>query len=365
MIKQLIAMSNKYGLKPSFVLAGGGNTSYKDDIVLVVKASGYRLADITAAGFVSLNRHQLNAMWTKSYSLDVAERERDVLSDLMTARLPGETNRPSVETQLHDLFPFSYVLHLHPTKINGLTCSKHAQVWVRKNLSNKVLWIPATKPGYLLAMTCKEMMKKHEKDHGVFPQILLLENHGVFFAADTVEAIDTLVDDLMEKINLTIQSDIDLSETQLNHDLAYEVVKHIHAIDPEKFVVVEKNRAVDNILQHKEVYDDIKHPFTPDHVVYCRHQPLLTSLTALADDYHAYLQKNHFPPRIIFVKDIGMFAVGDSEKQTDNARLLFLDQIQIAHYSHFFSGPQPMTESDIEFILNWEVEHYRIKVQSK
>ena len=81
--------------------------------------------------------------------------------------------------------------------------------------------------------------------------------------------------------------------------------------------------------------------------------------------YQAYTEKNGFPPRVIFLKDMGMFAVGDSEKQAENARTLFLDQIQIGYYSQYFGGPKPMTDDDIAFILNWEVEHYRFKVQSK
>jgi len=41
----LAAMSNKYGSKAEFVLAGGGNTSYKDENVLYIKGSGTSLSN--------------------------------------------------------------------------------------------------------------------------------------------------------------------------------------------------------------------------------------------------------------------------------------------------------------------------------
>ena len=46
-IKSLVGMSNKYGADAEFVLAGGGNTSYKTDDTLYIKGSGTSLATIT------------------------------------------------------------------------------------------------------------------------------------------------------------------------------------------------------------------------------------------------------------------------------------------------------------------------------
>jgi rhamnose utilization protein RhaD (predicted bifunctional aldolase and dehydrogenase) len=45
-IQELIDISRLYGADPRYVIAGGGNTSYKDDSRLWVKASGHALATI-------------------------------------------------------------------------------------------------------------------------------------------------------------------------------------------------------------------------------------------------------------------------------------------------------------------------------
>ena len=89
----LAAMSNKYGEDANFVLAGGGNTSYKSGDTLWVKGSGTSLATIEPEDFVALERQLLDKMWATEYPADEAEREAAVLADIMYARVLGENRR--------------------------------------------------------------------------------------------------------------------------------------------------------------------------------------------------------------------------------------------------------------------------------
>ena len=115
MLSVLCEFSHKYGSNPEFVLAGGGNTSAKDDDYLYIKGSGSSLATIKPEQFVKMNRAKLAGMWQKDYPAAEDEREAAVLADMMAAKAPGEeSKRPSVETLLHNLFPQKYVLHVHP-----------------------------------------------------------------------------------------------------------------------------------------------------------------------------------------------------------------------------------------------------------
>jgi len=66
----LAAMSNQYGANPAYVLAGGGNTSYKSDELLWIKGSGTSLATIKAEDFVVLERAKLSQMFGKDYPAD-------------------------------------------------------------------------------------------------------------------------------------------------------------------------------------------------------------------------------------------------------------------------------------------------------
>ena len=53
-LSTLVKMSNTYGSNPAYVLAGGGNTSVKDDTTLYVKGSGTQLATIKSEEFVEM-----------------------------------------------------------------------------------------------------------------------------------------------------------------------------------------------------------------------------------------------------------------------------------------------------------------------
>ena len=57
------------------MIAGGGNTSVKDDRSLVIKSSGAALSDITEQGFVELSRSAVRAILTRAYSDDPFKRE--------------------------------------------------------------------------------------------------------------------------------------------------------------------------------------------------------------------------------------------------------------------------------------------------
>ena len=124
-IRQLIDVSRKYGSDNRFVIAGGGNTSYKDETTIRIKASGFALANISEEGFAILDRKKLNIISEKTYSADPALREAEVKEDL-TAACITKDRRPSVETSMHNAIEYPFIVHLHPTMVNGLMCSQDA-----------------------------------------------------------------------------------------------------------------------------------------------------------------------------------------------------------------------------------------------
>jgi len=198
-LEQLVEISNYYGIDEEIVLMGGGNTSYKDNDFLYVKASGTTLKTITAEGFVKMNRAKLTKVWSKTYSEDFDMREEEVLTDLLAAR---ETTamRPSVETILHDLFPQKFVVHTHPTLVNALTCAKNGETWAKKLFGNDLLWLPPLMPGYVLAKEVKDILANYKENHLKDANVLFLENHGIFAAADSIDEIKTLMNNILEKI---------------------------------------------------------------------------------------------------------------------------------------------------------------------
>ena len=106
-IEELIEISRHYGNDPAYVIAGGGNTSFKDDERIWIKASGIPLAGIGEGGFVCLSRQKLGEMEESAYSEDSVLREEQVKSDMQRAIISPENLRPSVETSLHNLIDYN------------------------------------------------------------------------------------------------------------------------------------------------------------------------------------------------------------------------------------------------------------------
>ena len=157
-IQDLISISQFYGQDSRFVIAGGGNTSYKNAGKLWIKASGSSLATITEEGFAVLDRAKLNLLSERIYSTNSAEREEQVKNDLAAATLTKD-KRPSVETSMHNVIDFAFVVHLHPTVVNGLMCANNAESDLKKLFGAKALYIEYTDPGYVLFKKVEDAIK--------------------------------------------------------------------------------------------------------------------------------------------------------------------------------------------------------------
>jgi rhamnose utilization protein RhaD (predicted bifunctional aldolase and dehydrogenase) len=148
-LANLVEISQYFGKQINYVIAGGGNTSFKNDRYIWVKASGTSLSTIDENGFVQLDREKLKIISQASYSENPFERERQVKDDLNGAIVNKASGlRPSVETSMHDVISFPYVVHTHPTLINGMLCAKRSKKTVEDLFPENALYIEYVDPGY-------------------------------------------------------------------------------------------------------------------------------------------------------------------------------------------------------------------------
>jgi rhamnose utilization protein RhaD (predicted bifunctional aldolase and dehydrogenase) len=364
----LVEMSNRYGSDEEFVLAGGGNTSFKEDNVLYVKGSGVGLSVIKPEQFVAMDISKLRDMVERVYpeSMSNSEREEAALSDMMAARMPGEeAKRPSVESILHAIFPYKLVLHVHPPLINGLTCGVNGKEACVKLFGDKVVWIELTKPGLVLSQVCYKVFNEYTEKHGNHPQIAILQNHGIFVAADTVVEIDRLMDNVVEKIKGKIKEAPDFNDAAYDKELAERlnaIIKGLYSSDDSAVAQFCTNKQVLKFVKDAEAFKPVGKPFSPDHIVYCKDESILMDPSDdVTAKFASYEAKKGYKPKIVAVLGLGFFALGMSDKEASQSRALFLDAVKIATYAQSFGGANPLNDEFTDFILNWEVEAYRIK----
>ena len=360
--QQLVALSRHYGADNRYVIAGGGNTSYKDEKHLWVKASGHALATIDEEGFAVLDRSKLSLMGEKTYSCDTAEREAQVKEDLRAANLtPGR--RPSVETSLHNCLDFAYVVHLHPTLVGGLMCSVNAASLCAE-LFPEALYIEYTDPGYTLFKKVYDRLQEWKNARGKQPQVIFLQNHGVFVGADTPKEIHRLYEGIMGTLEAKVAA-LPEGESPVP-DSVTEVIPAIRQILSRigrglKTLRITSNALTDWAMAHPE---KVRIPFTPDGIVYCKSEILeLEADTKAAEQaIEAYIARKGYTPKILLIKGIGLVAVGDNARGAGIITEVFLDAIKVAWYAESLGGVHGMEPAWIDFIDNWEVENYRRKV---
>lgn len=385
-IEDLIAISRKFGQDSRFVIAGGGNTSYKDENRLWVKASGHALATITEDGFAVLDRALLNEMGEKAYNEDTAIREEQVKNDLAAACITKD-RRPSVETSLHNCMGFAFVVHLHPTLVNGLMCSVNAEA-ACKEIFPDALYIEYTDPGYTLFKKVYDRIKAYKAEKGKEPQVIFLQNHGIFVGGDTTAEIEGIYSEVLGKLEAKVaalpEGDTAVSET------VTDVVPAIRQMLSRsgrgfKTLKVTKNALVDFFIDGcsvtstgsvtdcpgKSGFDKIAKPFTPDIIVYCKSSYIFIEaesdeeiLKQAEEEIEAFVSGKGYTPKVLLIKGIGLIAVGDSSRNAQIITDVFTDAMKVAFYAQSFGGEHPMEQAWIDFIDNWEVENYRRKVAS-
>jgi len=370
-MRELVEISRYYGRSEEFVLAGGGNTSFKDDENLYVKASGVGLAAIDQSGFVKMNRASLEELWSRDYPAEPEAREQAVLRDVMAAREPGETGRPSVEVLLHALFHRSYVVHTHPPMMNGLTCGRHGEKRAAELFGADALWIPVMEPGYVLSAFVRKRLAEYESEQRRQPPILLMQNHGLLVAGDDPEAVRETTDRVMDRLRSAVGEEPDFTGVGFDRERAVLLAPALRMLikgdGDASIVVFLANREIHGLVKSEESFRPVSSPFTPDHIVYCNSTPLFVPHRGGLEEQYAELAKavagyrktRGYAPKIVAVQNLGVFACSPTLKQARSARSLFLDAVKVARYSRSFGGPQFLPSELVDFIEDWEVESYR------
>ena len=361
-LDEIINLSRLYGSDPDYVIAGGGNTSFKDADTLWVKSSGVSLGDIGPEGFAALDRKKLAAIWTTSYPGDPAAREEAVLAALLSARNSGqEHKRPSVETLLHDMLPFAYVVHTHPSLVNGIACSRDGEQAVRALFGGGPLWLPISDPGFVLAAAIRKKLAESASS----PEIVFLQNHGVFVSADSPAAIQALYEKITGAIAAKITRRPDFSGACSAHGASGETgaaLKNAAEQDAGKprFVSFRRNREIAGLVRDRASFEPVSSAYTPDHIVYAGSDPLFVEDGQdIPSAWKTHIEQTGRPPKIAAVQGLGVFGIGASLSSAELALELFADTMKVAAYTEAFGGPNFMTKEKIAFINNWEAERYR------
>lgn len=167
------------------ILAEGNTSARTGEDSFLLKASGFPLAQATPKSFVQMRLSAVLAL------LEAPPRGDDELAEALSSCRAREGHRPSVEAGLHAVAlthgAATVVGHTHPTEINAILCSEHAELIVAGPLfpdqivvcGRHPLLVPYVDPGIPLALEVRDRLRGHVDRHGHPPKTIYLQNHGL------------------------------------------------------------------------------------------------------------------------------------------------------------------------------------------
>ncbi|MCY2928532.1 MAG: SDR family NAD(P)-dependent oxidoreductase [Planctomycetota bacterium] len=379
-MEKLVAISRFYGSDADMVLAGGGNTSVKDGATMYVKASGRELGTIDADGFVAMKTAVVAGIADEDLGADTVRREERMKQRLAESCVgPQAGRRPSVEAVLHAMLPEKYVVHVHPTVANMLTCAKNGRAICQELFGESVLWMEYVDPGYTLAVGLKKTLAGKK-----CPGMILIQNHGLLACADTPEEVKARIDGVMAKIAERQAAKGAApafgAMTKVEEKTAKEAV---NVIGPAlRGLMAEGNRLAvarfdDSFLAMSLAGGaggpaaTALGPLSPDHIVYACSYPVWfepkagEATAATVERLRAAIAASKPPrnvPAVVIVKGVGLFGIGQNVGEARSAVEMYLNAVEVMAGTTAFGGISAMTEPQRKFIENWEAESYRKKL---
>ncbi|MEA4889253.1 MAG: class II aldolase/adducin family protein [Clostridiaceae bacterium] len=193
-LADFVRMSQCAGSRSDFVQGGGGNTSCKlDKQLMAIKASGFRLDQITEnQAYAVLDYQLLRDFYQKTDPAGLADVEKEGSAQAKSAIKPVEglpSLRPSVEAGFHSLLE-TYVLHTHPVYANLAACSAEGPALAAAALADMPAGfasVPYINPGAQLTFAIDQARKQAAAAQGKLPAVILMQNHGLIVTADDIE----------------------------------------------------------------------------------------------------------------------------------------------------------------------------------
>jgi len=321
------------GKDPLLVQGAGGNVSWKENETLWIKGSGTWLANANDEDiFVPVNLKHLQD--------GLAKQNFDAKPELI-----GEhTLRPSIETVLHALMPHQVVVHVHA--INALShlvtqdCRKSIQQICQKSSINAA-FVGYHKPGPELAQAIYKALQSMPEANVIF-----LQNHGVVIGAGSIEGIYSILNTIDKALAIQgVPPRIDPSFITS----ASPITDYIPFADNEVQAL-----ACDPLL-FKRLHQDWV--LFPDHAVF---------LGPNANTYSSWesFQNQKFgeAPELIFIENVGVFVKpGFNQAKTAQLRCYFDVISRISPDVRL----EPLSESAIHALLNWDAEKLRQQMSKK
>ncbi len=324
-------LSAAIGADALLIQAAGGNTSVKDQGVMWIKASGTLLADaLTQDIFVPVDLPAMQAA--------IAGRQPRADQPAEFALAVGL--RPSIETSLHAVFAQRIVVHVHCVNTLALVIRPDAREHLAARLQGfDWAFVPYAKPGAQLAALVAEAL-------GPRTDVMLLGNHGLIVAAETVRAAQVLLDRVVKALQAPVR------------DVLSPDVQALAARATPEFVALPDDQAAHQLALSAELTAAASAgSLYPDHVIFLGSGvTVLGAGETLADAARRRAAAGLTPPVLVLVPGAGALMRADA---TPGALALARCLGDVLMRLADEAAVQTLSVQETADLLDWDAEKYR------
>ena len=355
-MQDFIKISKYAGMRNDLAQAGGGNTSVKlDDHIMLVKSSGFQLANVSEQTGYSKVDYRKIADYFKEY---VEPFEEDVFTEEIGNRLLKEVQieggRASIETFLHAITG-KYTLHSHPLLVNILTARADVEE-ILYELFPKAVFVPYRKPGAALAEAYDKIYRR-QQGQGADGTIVFLQNHGLVVSGDSGDEAIAKTEEVLAKIAdyLGVDDRACRAATEL-----YRTIGEIDVLAG-NIVYLSENRYLSQEYAGRELVEQgvWEHAFCPDCVVYANKKLLWLQKEYKRQDILDFIEEWGIPTLVYYEGSFYILAESVKKAQEIENVMSFAARVQYCNKGqkmNYLSGAQR------DELLNWDAEKYRRKM---
>ena len=352
-MQDFIKISKYAGMRNDLAQAGGGNTSVKlDDRVMLVKSSGFQLADVNEqTGYATVDYKKIVDYFkehVETYTEDVLTEEigKELLQEVHI-----EGGRASIETFLHAITG-RYTLHSHPALVNILAARADGMETLR-TLFPKAVFVPYRKPGASLAETyCK--LYREQQMQGADGSIVFLANHGLVVSGNDGDTVIEQTEQILRKIAEYLNVD------DSPYQAATALWRTIQQIDELKgnIVYLSENRYLSREYAGTELVEKglWEHAFCPDCVVYANKKLLRLEKDYDRQDILDFIGQYGIPALIYYEGWFYILAESVKKAQEIENVMSFAARVQYGNRNQTMNYLSSAQEDEL---LNWDAEKYR------
>jgi len=368
MLDLRIQTSRMLGRDQNLVLHGGGNTSFKENDTVYVKASGFNLDTIDERGFAPVSISKLLALLENEHlsDTDMVRLQREAMVDQSFAN-------PSIEAILHALIPFAYVDHTHADAIVTLSNSKKGKKILSKLYGKNILIVPYVMPGFELAKAVHALTRK--VDWGKLEGIILM-HHGVFtFDDDGMKSYEKMLHVVkIAEEYLRKQTKIRYKKSKTTHDL--EKIKAFISKNRgyEIEMVVNDSPLAQTFARLEDLHISQKGVLTPEHIIRTKRTPVVLKedyekeITKYIKKYIHYFEKHRTKemmlnptPNWAVLKGFGTLSFGKTLKEAEIIRDINEHTMLAMLRAEQLGGYRSLNQKESFAMEYWELEQAKLR----